>query len=245
MIYNLYLNLLDNTLTYSYLGKEKHKHTKIIEYFQYNIHKSNFFQTINEFLYLNSKCVRFFRTGKIKENVLLSILRIIYLAIIDNYHNLNLFSNVSAKNFVNTFSCLGSYYSNFVIYLSKMFFSDKYYYSNYFFIKDIYRYTLNLETSKPKRNIFEPININDDELEKNLIMEGMTMDPTNANITNTYVYELEKKDTLEEVDLKELRKQWTKVDLVEKKNNIYKYMDLYCNSQKHVINNLVNIRDII
>jgi len=159
-----------------------------IEYYQNEILNTNFFQIIDEFLYLNSKAVKFFQIRIIPKKTLLSILSIIWLAIEKNYLNLVILFNLSSKNFVTTFRCLGSTYYNFVILISKMAFSANYFFSNLLFIRNVLSLTLDLRNVANKRMSKEPKDLSDEmlmdqedtkenrdfrDLEKNDIEEGL------------------------------------------------------------------------
>jgi len=202
---------------------KSHSNPKV-KFFQIKLHESNFYQTINEFLFLNSKFQRFFRVLLLPKNTLLSILKIIYLSIKDNLLNYNLFSNISAKNFVSTFRCLGTFYSNFILLLSKMCFSEHYYFSNNLFIDDIIRYTLNLSDPVNKRMILEPSNLKNDELDKQLKKEEK------KNFDR--FYKVIKEGTEEENIMKEMENDENNGRNIE--NSIYEYIDRYCNSKEYV-----------
>ncbi len=111
-------------------GPEREKLLEMIDFMQ-------FIQTIDEFIFLNSKAVKYLRRNILQAKVLLNFLNLIFKLINGNYHNLIIFFNVKSENFVTTFKFLGSSYYNFIAAISKTAFDGKYYFSNYFFIYDI------------------------------------------------------------------------------------------------------------
>jgi len=98
-------------------------------------------QTLDGFLYLNAKAVKFFRRNILSARVLNNILKLIYQIIKTNYNNLITFFNLSAKNFVTTFRFLGSTYYNFIVSVFYLAFDGVYFFTNYIFVYDIIKYT--------------------------------------------------------------------------------------------------------
>ena len=105
--------------------------------------KTTFIQTIDKFLYLNSKAIVHVGKHIFNSRVRINILKLLLFCVYNNYHCLVVFFNINAENFAKTFKSLGSQYYNFLILISKMAFNKtSFKVRNFTFLSEVLSHTI-------------------------------------------------------------------------------------------------------